>query len=220
MYKLQRLIGFAILLLCSAAHAGEKETVNQDNPYVLLQVIAGNTFNRFEKELPEIQKNPEILKDIVTQELLPYIDYTYASFKVLGNNNLKKMKPEQIKSFIGAFKDYMVAIYAQVFTNFKASQKVYVEPSKNYGDSKIVVVKSKITEPGHPDIDIYFKLRKKESSDGVTWLAYDMDAEGISMLDTKRKEINEAIKRSGIESVISDLRRKAQNPLVLSDGKG
>ncbi len=190
--------------------------LDASDPYILLDGVAKNVFKRFSNDVEIIHAKPDHLKDIIIDEMLPYIDYKYASFKVLGNKHLKKMTKEQRRSFIIAFKNYMVTLFAQVFTNYRTTQTVEVEPPKSVEGKKVVVVKSKIIEPGRPDIDIFFKLKKNRKTG--QWYAFDMDAEGISMLNTKRKEIGAAIKRVGVEKVIDDLREKSQQSLILTNG--
>ncbi|AWB68642.1 hypothetical protein C2869_20575 [Saccharobesus litoralis] len=214
--KIKKYVALTFVFVCIGISSMAQAAMEAD-PYILLKNVAQSAFNRFDKELDTIKQNPDHLKVIVSEELLPHIDYTYASYKVLGNKHFRKLSTEQKREFVQVFKDYMVTVYAQVFSTYRQTQSVAVEPSKDFSNLNIVVVKSKIIEPGRPDIDLYFKFRKREDKNtgAISWRAYDMDAEGISVLDTKRKEINEAIKRSGIKAVIADLKSKAEKPLVL-----
>ncbi|NTS75900.1 ABC transporter substrate-binding protein [Catenovulum sp. SM1970] len=218
MKRIQKLILIPLLSLFAALFSSysQAEKLEQTDPYVLLAKVAEITFNRFNNEIADIKNNPNHLKAIITDEMLPYVDYKYASFKVLGNKHYKRLNKSQRKEFVNAFKDYMITVYAQVFTNYRPSQRVEVEPPKAVdAKSKIVVVKSKIIEAGRPDIELYFKLRRNSKSG--KWYAFDMDAEGISMLNSKRSQIGAAINRQGIDQVIKDLKDKSKASLVLKD---
>lgn len=191
-----------------SAHAAQTE---QADPYVLFENVTQQAFERFQKEWPNVKEDPERLKTIIREELLPYVDYEYAAFKVLGKH-VRDVKPDDRQAFVDAFKDYIVTVYAQLFKQYKETQKIVVEQTRGLNGDKIVVVKSRIVEPGRPDISVIFKLIYRNGK----WGAFDMEAEGISMLNTKRKEIGAAIDRVGIKAIIDDLNDKAAQKIKIN----
>ena len=83
---------FTMLTLSFGASS---EEVDKANPYKMIKEVADITFTRFANERNEIRKNPNMLKDIVREELMPYVDYKYAAFKVLGTYLKKTTKEER-----------------------------------------------------------------------------------------------------------------------------
>ena len=59
----------AVLLSFSAS----AELIKNDNPYRLLEQVAEKTFNRIETERDQIDEDPNHLKTIVKEELMPYV---------------------------------------------------------------------------------------------------------------------------------------------------
>lgn len=212
---LKSVASLLFLLFFSYQASAQQLPLDTSDPYKLLDAVSHTTFTRFNSELPTIKTNPDHLKVIISDELLPHIDYKYAAFKVLGKN-LSKLEKSKVKQFVTVFKDYMVTVYAQVFTNYRQTQNVVVLPGKIEAGKKLAVVRTKIVEPGRPDIDISFKLKRNKKQE---WKAFDMEAEGISVLTTKRKEIGNAIKRRGIDAIILDLKQKSAQPLKLKSNK-
>jgi len=201
------------LLLCIAlssfalfSHA----EVSKADPYQMIQQVAEITFKRFANEQNEIRKNPDMLKDIVREELLPYIDYTYAAYKVIGSNFPQTTRPER-DAFVLAFRDYLVTSYAQVFTLYK-QQKVSFEAPKAIGNQTIVAVNTIISEPGRDNINIAFKVRLNSKTN--EWRAYDMVAEGVSLLDSKQSELNPMIRQKGLAYVTSLLKEKSDRHIT------
>ena len=178
------------------------------DPYKLVEDVAEKTFARIAADQDKIKASPEHLKTVVTEELLPHVDYRYAAYKVLGKN-FKKYNKQQRKAFVGAFKDYLVSTYAGVFTLYK-NQKVIFEPSQPFTGKKVVIIRTKVIDEGKPDIHIDFKVRNAKKKG---WLAYDMVAEGVSLLDSKRAELNGMIRQQGLDSVTELLIKKAQRPI-------
>lgn len=194
----------------TAVYAAEQaQYANIQDPRELFEKVTQSAFKRFKAGWSDVKQNPDLLKQIIREELLPYIDHEYAAFKVLGKY-VRDVKPDDRKAFVDAFSDYIVTIYAQLFTQYRETQDIIVQPTMAGEEDKIAVVRSKIVEPGRPDIDVTFKLIYRNNQ----WRAFDMEAEGISVLSTKRKEIGAAMPRMGIAGIIKDLKEKAQQKLT------
>ncbi|PFG55238.1 phospholipid transport system substrate-binding protein [Vibrio sp. ES.051] len=202
------------LLLCVCAALTTLGTsaveVDQTQPYQMMKQVAEMTFERLKTEQPKIKQNPELLKDIVEEELMPYVNYRYAGLKLLGPN-LKGAKREDVLEFIDAFRVYLIASYAQVLTQY-SDQQITFEPETQISDSKrITSIKVEIIDAPRPNIKLEFKLRKDNKSGD--WEAFDMIAEGISLLSSKQSEWNSKIRQDGILAVAKDLKKLAAEPI-------
>lgn len=186
-----------------------KIMVDQSDPYSMINEVANITFKRFANEQAEIKQNPNLLKLIVKEELIPYINYRYAALKVLGKN-LRKQKREDVEAFIPIFRDYLVTSYAQVFTLYE-QQKVEFQPAKSINGKKTVAVNVAVIQPGGSPIKISFQVRKDKKTE--RWQAFNMIAEGVSLLDTKRAELNSLINQRGLPYVTELLKEKSQNDI-------
>jgi phospholipid transport system substrate-binding protein len=184
--------------------------VDKKNPYLMIKTVAGKTFKRFADEQQAIKSNPNILKDIVREELMPYINYKYSAFKVIGQH-LKKTTAQERKDFVPVFRDYLITSYAQVFTLYD-SQLVEFAPAKTFEDKKIVAVYSRVVMQGRDDIDVSFKVRKNRKTND--WKAFDMIAEGVSLLDSKQAELGSVIRQKGLPYVTELLKKKSERDIV------
>jgi phospholipid transport system substrate-binding protein len=156
-----------------------------------------------------VHKDPEHLKVIVEQELMPYVNDQYAALKLLGPN-LKGAKREDVARFITAFRAYLVTSYAQVLTQY-SDQTIEFGPEQAVGDDRrITSVKVDIVDTPRPNIKLEFKLRKEKSGE---WRAFDMIAEGISLLSSKQSEWNGKIRQEGILAVAKELDDLAAQPI-------
>jgi phospholipid transport system substrate-binding protein len=200
--------------------------VDLTDPYKMVEQVADNTFKRVAKDQGIISTDKEHLRVIVEQELMPYVDYKYAAYRVLGSYIQKvrtmtdaaekKQAVENIKTFIDVFQRYLVATYAGVFTQYK-NQKVEFGEARDFEGDDVAVVKTRIVEPGKPDIKIDFKVRKGKDNE---WRAYDMMAEGISLLDAKQTELHGVLRQQGIEHVIELLDKKSRLPVQFRGDNG
>lgn len=185
--------------------------IDRTNPYALVEAVSQKTFARFNQDKQLIADNPDHLKVIVTEELMPYIDYKYASYKVLGQYLRDTTKDERAR-FVDAFRGYLISTYAQAFTEY-TDQTVEFSPARDFAGEKMVNVNVRIIDKGRPDISLQFKARRLK--DG-TWKAFDLVAEGVSLLSSKKSEITNLVRQKGIESVIEMLIERTETHIDLS----
>lgn len=200
---------FAIIGLLFSASVFATKDVDKTDPFALVKAVAHDLFERIAKEQKQIGNNPELLRGVVAEQLAPSINHKYAAAMVLGPYYKKSTKAQR-EQFFDAFQKYLVATYAGILTLY-TDQKVVFEPGKLTPGKKIVVVKVRVLDDGKPDIRIDFKLRKNSKTG--EWSAFDMVAEGVSVLDSKRAELQNLIRQQGVDSVTQLLLDKADKPI-------
>ena len=187
--------------------------VDKKDPYLMIKTVAGKTFQRFADEQQKIKANPNIIKDIVREELMPYINYKYSAFKVIGKH-LKSTTEQERKDFVPVFREYLVTSYAQVFTLYD-KQPVEFAASQDFSENRIVAVDTRIIMKGRDNIDVSFKVRKNRKTE--EWKAFDMVAEGVSLLDSKQAELSGVIRQKGLPYVTELLKEKSERDIVFKD---
>ncbi|ABE53791.1 toluene tolerance [Shewanella denitrificans OS217] len=205
-----RLGGFftGLIMLLGVQSFAMAEEVNTTDPYLLIEQAANITFARFRADKALIDADLNHLKVIVKEELMPYVDYKYAAYKVMGQY-LRDTSVDQRERFVTAFEGYLVATYAQAFTQY-TDQKVLYDPGTDFSKEKMVEVNVQIIEEGRPPIKILFKVRRLKDD---SWKAFDLIAEGISLLASKQSEISNLIRKDGIDAVIVLLNEKTKEKI-------
>lgn len=198
----------AVALLSANVNA----QVDASDPYVLVHSVAAKTFDRIKNEQENIKQDPEKLRLIMEEELLPYIDYRFSAFMVLGKH-FKSVPKEHLDEYVQVFREYLITSYA-IAMGYYDDQTVEFEPAGNSDDKKTVTVRAVVKDDNRPDIKIAFKVRKSRSDD---WKAYDMVAEGISLLSSKRSEFESILRQDGIEKVIEIMRGVIEQPIRLQE---
>lgn len=207
---------FAMVTL-SISNISHAQEVDKTEPYEMMKIVSENLFDRLKVENSNVRENPELLKVIVEEELMPFIDYRYASLKVLGSHLKKEKNKDNVKAFIKAFRMYLVSSYAQVLTLY-TDQTVHFEPKAKIAPKKrITSIKVDVRDAPRPDIKLEFKLRKNKKSG--EWLAFDLIAEGISLLSSKQSEWNSKIRKEGISSVSEELSELSKRPIRFEGAK-
>ncbi|NOH80159.1 phospholipid-binding protein MlaC [Vibrio sp. RE86] len=192
------------------AFSAAASDIDKTQPYQMMKQVSEQAFSRLKSEQANIKQDPELLKVIVDEELMPYINEKYAALKLLGPN-LKGAKREDVAEFIVAFRAYLVTSYAQVLTQY-TDQTIEFGPEPKLNPKKSITgVKVEIVDSPRPNIKLEFKLRKDKKSG--EWQAFDMIAEGISLLSSKQSEWSGKLRQEGILAVAKELETLAKQPI-------
>ncbi|PKF51456.1 ABC transporter substrate-binding protein [Enterovibrio nigricans] len=200
------------LVLMFCAPFASAADVDSMNPYTLINGVADSAFSRLKADKDTYQANPELLRQVVVEELMPHINVRLAALKVLGPRANKASK-DQRDQFTAAFYDYLVASYARILTQY-TDQNVTVEPEKAIDPKrKVVSVRVDIVDSSRPPIRLDFKLRKNGKTG--EWQGFDVVVEGVSMLDTTASEWSGQLrKKNGIETVAKEMVQRAKAPIT------
>ncbi|MDN4131073.1 phospholipid-binding protein MlaC [Pantoea ananatis] len=189
---------------------------DQSNPYKLMNEAANKTFTRLKNEQPKIKQDPNYLREIVRQELLPYVQIKYAGALVLGRF-YRDATPAQREAYFKAFGDYLAQAYGQALALYHG-QTYQIEPEKPIGNTNIVAIRVTIIDPqGRPPVRLDFQWRK--NSQTGNWQAFDMIAEGVSMITTKQNEWGDLLRTKGIYALTAQLEASAKQPITLDQNK-
>lgn len=193
---MKTLLVVVFLIGSQSAFAQEK------TPHQVIEGLGDSLFKRLSEEQRNLSSQPELVRKIIEQELMPHVDHRYAAYKILGKY-IKEISKQEREEFALAMRDYLAVIYVNALSQYK-NQKITFQPAVNQKQGKkIAVVKALITEQGAPNIAIDFKLRLDRKT--KQWKAFDMVIEGISLINAKQAEITARIRASDIKTVTLEI---------------
>lgn len=199
---MKKLLILFVLFISVVQNSIATEATLSVSPYQVIEVTGNSLFAKIASNQDALKKFPELMRDIVEEELMPSVDYQYAAFKILGKHLQKTTKEQRVK-FITAMRSYLVRTYANALTQY-TNQKVLFEPETMLkANAKSASVDVKIVDTGKPDINITFQMRKDTQSQ--QWRAYDMVVEGISLISSKQAEFNRKISDLGLDQLTIEL---------------
>lgn len=190
-------------MLVSSSFSGAVEVDMQD-PNNVLHVVSKQTLERITSEKSILTAHPEHIKVIVEEELIPYFDYKYAAYKVMGKH-LKKTSKAQRTKFVDVFKTHLINAYGHILFEFE-NQTIKIKDNRNYKRKKTVSIQVELFDENKKLTKLSFKFRKNKKTG--EWKVFDVIAEGISLLSTKQSEVGELINKKGIDGVIELLDKK------------
>lgn len=207
----KRLLMVALLVIAPLANAAD-----QTNPYRLMNEAAEKTFDRLKNEQPKIKQNPDYLRTIVREELLPYVQVRYAGALVLGRY-YKDATPAQRDAYFKAFEAYLAQAYGQALAMYNG-QTYQIAPEQPLGNADIISIRVTIIDNGgRPPVRLDFQWRKNSKTGN--WQAFDMIAEGVSMITTKQNEWATILRQKGVDGLTQQLESSAKQTITLDQKK-
>ena len=178
-------------------------TAFANDPYQDMQVAADKIFNTMKTEASTLKSDPNKLKDIVRTDLLPYVQVKYAGALILGNA-YKSATDAQRTAYFNAFENYLVQAFAQALSMYNG-QTYQVEKSKDLGDKSLVSIRILLNQPDKNQQPIRIDFQWRKNTVTGEWKAYDLTAEGVSMVTTKQNEWATVLRQKGIDELTKQL---------------
>lgn len=196
----------------SVATLFSSQTFAETSPYVLMQQTADKLFNDIKTNQGKIKSNPEYLRTIVRNDLIPHVHVKYAGQLVLGKS-LSSANEAQREKFFDAFGQFIEQSYAQILTQY-TDQKIEIESAKPTDGKSIVTIRVNVISTNNsPPIKLDFKWRKNSRTG--EWQAYDMAAENVSMVATKQNEWSSILRQQGIDALTAQVMQSSKQQITL-----
>tara|TARA_R110000751_G_scaffold53644_8_gene116055 strand:- start:8649 stop:9284 length:636 start_codon:yes stop_codon:yes gene_type:complete len=169
------------------------------------KVKVKNVFSQVETSLIKLKKADTLTKnnirDVLNQYLLPEVDTRYFTYKVL-NKNMAKVPDDLKASFIAELSKQLINTYSNLLNKYN-NEVINIGQSTLSKSGKIAMVDITIVGKNKTNKAVVKLLQ----SDELNWLFFDIEVEGISLLQTKQAEINASFNKLGVEGTLSHLQK-------------
>jgi phospholipid transport system substrate-binding protein len=139
------------------------------------------------------------IREVLTEYLLPEVSTQYFSHKVLGLH-LAKLSPEHKEAFKKELTSQLIDTYSHLLSKFN-NEAINIGTSSLSKSGKVAMVNITIIGKNKTNKALVKLIKLRDE----TWLFYDIVVEGISMLETKQKEINASLNKLGPEQTLLQL---------------
>ena len=189
-----------------------QQVMAEDTPYDLTQKVSAKLFSDIKANQSKIKQDPNYLRTVVRQDLMPYVHVKYAGSKILGQN-YKTVTQEERDRYFAVLDKYIEQVDAQVLTMY-SDQSIQIGKMKEESAS-LATVNVKVAQPNNQpplNVDFYWYKNSKTGQ----WQVYDMTAGGASMVNTKQQEWSPIIRKQGLDALTAQLQKSADTPITLS----
>lgn len=185
-------LALIIILLPTTALAISEE------PVELIRMTTEQVLGKL-AQAPQIKSEPEQLKHLVEESIVPSIDFVRLSRLTLGKH-WRTASTEQRNRFTSEFKLLLMRTYSTSLTEYSGQDIEYI-PLKETPDGKRSTVRTKLHQPSGSPVTVDYSLYKS----GNGWKIYDVSIEGISLVVNYRSSFGQVIRSNGLDSLIQHL---------------
>jgi phospholipid transport system substrate-binding protein len=186
------------LLLCSGT--ARAIAVDERDPMTIIRQTTTHILETLDSRREEFTADPQLLRDVVREDLLPLIDLDYSARLILGRSG-RGVSAEQLGAFSEAMSSVLINRYADGLIEFRSDEQVEVLPMKGDNTDKLTRVRTRIKLENGGFAPVDYAFRKTEQG----WKAFDVTVEGISYVITFRNQIAPQVAADGIDKVTQDI---------------
>lgn len=187
-----------VLLAVQRVQAAEVAVVQAHEQ---VQKTTDQLLARLVREKKNFKSKPELLYDIVREELLPYVDFDQIAKSVMAQSYRNATADQRLR-FRDAFRDSLIRTYANGLAAYD-NQKITVKGSKAAGgDASKALVDMEIRTSDGAIYPVQYSVYR--AVDG-TWKLVNITINGINLGKTFRTQFSESMNRNrqDIDKVIA-----------------
>lgn len=200
-----------VVALMAALAMGSAQAAEPTAEEVLSE-LSEKMINSLKAERDVVRERPQRMFELMDEILGPYVDFPRVSALVLAKNWRKATK-EQRQDFMDAFRVLLVRFYATALLDDPKQLDELLEKSDNLivflpprgeikkGRKKVF---SEVNLPSGTVVPVNFSVHNRDGD----WKIYDVNVEGISVVQNYRTSFAEEIKKDGIDGLIARLQER------------
>jgi len=188
---------FAVLAMVLA---GTAQANTADDPAELVSDVAGKISTALQEHEAEYQSDPQLLEELVRQDVMPLMDIDYAARLILGRAG-RGATPEQLAAFARTTQDILISRYAKGLLDYRSRNQIEVLPTRGELNDKMTRVRTRVRLQSGDTVPVDYVFHK--TPDG--WKVFDVIVEGISYVTTYRNQLMPQVEQLGIDEVTARL---------------
>jgi len=147
------------------------------------------------------------INQLVNQYLLPYVDFERTT-RLAAGRHWRQASPQQQRDLTQAFRGTLIRTYSGALANVDQNASVRLLPFRGETNAEDVVVRSLVMPKSNAQpISVDYRLLKKPEG----WQIYDVNVEGIWLIQNYRNQFADQIAKTGIDGLIQALNQTSQS---------
>ncbi|MEQ4617494.1 MAG: ABC transporter substrate-binding protein [Corticimicrobacter sp.] len=182
------------------AAAQDAQPDPQGAPQVFIETVANQALARIRADGSVRAGDRARINRAVDELILPYVDFEKTT-RLAAGRHWRNATPEQRQQLAEAFRGTLIRTYSGALTQVDNQTAIQMLPFRGDADAKDVVVSSQFIQGTRPLARVDYRLEK--TPDG--WKVYDLNVEGIWLIQNYRNQFNQQIQQNGIDGLIQAL---------------
>lgn len=194
-------LGLSMLAPTQAAQTVDAKAAPND----FMMAVANNMLDAVKADTGARKGDSARIQALVHQYALPYVDMTKTT-QLSAGRYWKQASAEQQRKLVEAFTGTLIRTYSGAFTRVDMGSKIEALPFRGDPKADDAVVRSTLSQSNGPSIGVDYRLERTDAG----WKIYDLNVEGIWLIQNYRNQFAQEITRSGIDGLIKALEQRNQ----------
>ncbi|HUH61051.1 MAG TPA: ABC transporter substrate-binding protein [Candidimonas sp.] len=173
------------------------------NPADFVQVLGNKALNAVKQDSVAKQGDLKRINELVDQYILPYVNLEKTT-RLAAAQNWRKASAQQKEELVAAFRNTLIRTYSGALSNVDKIAALNILPFRGDINADDVVVRSTFSQHNGPSFNVDYRLERTAQG----WKIYDLNVEGIWLIQNYRSQFSQQIAQSGIDGLISALNQK------------
>mgnify|MGYP001038757304 CR=1 FL=1 len=145
------------------------------------------------------------INQVVNEHILPYVNFQKTT-RLAAGRYWRQATEQQKKELAEAFRGTLVRTYSGALTRVTSGTSVSALPFRGDPKADDVVVRTLISQANGQPTGVDYRLEKTPQG----WKIYDMNVEGIWLIENYRNQFAQQINQNGIDGLIKALNQRNQ----------
>lgn len=143
------------------------------------------------------------INQVVDEYILPYVDFEKTT-RLSAGRYWRQATEQQRTELSQAFRGTLVRTYSGALTRVDSGTAIALLPLRANPQDDDVVVRSTISQTNTQPISVDYRLSKGPQG----WRIYDLNVEGIWLIENYRNQFAQQINQNGIDGLIQALKQR------------
>lgn len=201
----------ACALLFASLQLQAAQTIDRTQPPAeFIQALANHALDVVKKDKAAQSGDRAAIDRLVDQYVLPYVNFEKTT-RLAAGRHWRQASAAQRSELVSAFKNTLIRTYSGALANVDKLSAIQVGPFRGDPNASDVVVRSTITQSNGPAVAVDYRMENTPTG----WQVYDLNVEGIWLIQNYRNQFSQVITEKGIDGLINTLNSQstpAQNP--------
>ncbi len=199
------LVGVALIHnMVAASSANAQDTINsQAAPDEFIQTVGNNALNAVRNDAAAKQGDIRRINELVDRHLLPYVNFEKTT-RLSAGQGWRNATAQQKKDLVDAFKGTLIRTYGSALAKVGNISALNTLPFRGDANAADVVVRTTFSQYNGPAVNVDYRLENTPQG----WKIYDLNVEGIWLIQNYRNQFSQQIRQNGIDGLIAALNAK------------
>ncbi len=199
-------IGLLGLLACTTPALSQGVAIDPNgNPNDFVLAVGTEALDAIKANQNVKSGDMGTINQIVNDHVLPYTNLEKTT-RLAAGRYWRQATPEQQQRLVKAFTGTLIRTYSGAFTKVDQQSALSMQPFRGDANANDVVVRSTLTQRNSPSVNIDYRLEKTPQG----WKIYDLNVEGIWLIQNYRNQFAQQISQNGIDGLINALNQRNQ----------